>query len=93
MAAPLSKSPLFNAFRSSSSSQKTAERPLPNNIPRRNYHIELGAREKALLEEDPALKKFRSYKNSVKAASKIGNVLTVVAFAACGYQLVVRAMT
>jgi hypothetical protein len=31
-----------------------------------------------LLEVDPALKKFKSYKNSVKVASKIGNVLTAV---------------
>ncbi|KAG2643240.1 succinate dehydrogenase subunit 7, mitochondrial-like isoform X1 [Panicum virgatum] len=34
--------------------------------PSRGYHVELGAREKALLEEDVALKRFKSYKNSVK---------------------------
>ncbi|KAJ3691014.1 hypothetical protein LUZ61_020178 [Rhynchospora tenuis] len=79
MAAPLSKSPLFSAFRSSSSPQ-AVERSLPN-IPRRNYHVELSAREKALLEEDPALKKFRSYKKGVKLTSKIGTVLTGVAVA------------
>ncbi|KAJ4783552.1 succinate dehydrogenase subunit [Rhynchospora pubera] len=72
MAAPLSKSPLFSAFRSSSS--------LPH-ISRRNYHVELAAREKALLEEDPALKKFRSYKKGVKLTSKIGTALTGVAVA------------
>ncbi|KAJ4804132.1 succinate dehydrogenase subunit [Rhynchospora pubera] len=86
MAAPVSKSPLFSAFRSSSSSS------LPH-ISRRNYHVELAAREKALLEEDPALKKFRSYKKGVKLTSKIGTVLTGVAVAACSYQLVVKAMT
>ncbi|KAF8657613.1 hypothetical protein HU200_059760 [Digitaria exilis] len=45
--------------------------------PSRGYHVELGAREKALLEEDVALKRFKSYKNSVKKVSKIGNVLTL----------------
>ncbi|XP_078174669.1 succinate dehydrogenase subunit [Carex rostrata] len=80
--------PLFSALRSSSQ----VERPLLN-FPSRNYHVELGAREKTLLEVDPALMKFKSYKNSVKVASKIGNVLTVVAVTACSYQLVVRAMT
>jgi hypothetical protein len=30
-----------------------------------------------LLEEDVALKRFKSYKNSVKQVSKIGNVLTL----------------
>uniref|UniRef100_A0A453KRE2 Uncharacterized protein n=1 Tax=Aegilops tauschii subsp. strangulata TaxID=200361 RepID=A0A453KRE2_AEGTS len=34
-----------------------------------------------LLEEDVALKRFKSYKNSVKRVSKIGNVLTLVVFA------------
>jgi len=29
------------------------------------------------LEEDVALKRFKSYKNSVKQVSKIGNVLTL----------------
>lgn len=31
-----------------------------------------------LLEEDPALKRFKSYKNTVKRVSKIGNGLTVL---------------
>ncbi|GJN34099.1 hypothetical protein PR202_gb22738 [Eleusine coracana subsp. coracana] len=60
--------------------------PHSRHQPSRGYHVELGAREKALLEEDVALKRFKSYKNSVKQVSKVGNVLTlVVAVAfACG---------
>jgi hypothetical protein len=42
---------------------------------------------------DPALKKFKSYKNSVKVASKIGNILTNDVIASCSYQIMVRAMT
>ncbi|KAG8056631.1 hypothetical protein GUJ93_ZPchr0002g25095 [Zizania palustris] len=50
--------------------------PLPHLQPRRGFHVELGAREKALLEDDTALKRFKSYKNNVKQVSKIGNILT-----------------
>ncbi|KAJ3694946.1 hypothetical protein LUZ60_000323 [Juncus effusus] len=88
MAAPLSRAAL-SALRSSS---QKVERPL-SKIPRRSYHVELGAREKALLQEDPALKKFKSCKNTVRQASKIGFALTMFATAACGYQLTYRAMT
>lgn len=38
-----------------------------------------------LLEEDPALKKFKSYKSSVKQVSKIGNVLTMLVIAGMVY--------
>ncbi|CAN6195802.1 unnamed protein product, partial [Urochloa humidicola] len=55
--------------------------------PSRGYHVELGAREKALLEEDVALKRFKSYKNSVKRISKIGNVLTLAVVFACTYEV------
>ncbi|CAN6210606.1 unnamed protein product, partial [Urochloa humidicola] len=61
--------------------------------PSRGYHVELGAREKALLEEDVALKRFKSYKNSVKQVSKIGNVLTLAVVLACSYELVVATST
>ncbi|XP_052167213.1 succinate dehydrogenase subunit 7, mitochondrial [Oryza glaberrima] len=56
--------------------------------PRRGFHVELGAREKALLEEDTALKRFKSYKNSVKQVSKVGNILTGVVLFACAYEIV-----
>ncbi|XP_062193863.1 succinate dehydrogenase subunit 7, mitochondrial-like [Phragmites australis] len=69
--------------------------PLPPSHPRlqpsRGYHVELGAREKALLEEDSALKRFKSYKNSVKQVSKIGNVLTLAVVVACSYEIAVLA--
>ncbi|KAJ1289543.1 hypothetical protein BS78_02G172500 [Paspalum vaginatum] len=61
--------------------------------PCRGYHVELGAREKALLEEDVALKRFKSYKNSVKQVSKIGNVLTLAVVLACSYEIAVLAVS
>ncbi|TVU09436.1 hypothetical protein EJB05_42908 [Eragrostis curvula] len=65
--------------------------PHPRLQPSRCYHVELGAREKALLEEDVALKRFKSYKNSVKQVSKIGNVLTLAVAVACTYEIAVLA--
>lgn len=38
-----------------------------------------------LLEEDPALKKFKSYKNTVKRVSRIGDVLTILVVAGKTY--------
>ncbi|XP_074565754.1 succinate dehydrogenase subunit 7, mitochondrial-like isoform X1 [Curcuma longa] len=70
-----------------SAPQKETSPSPTNHIARRGYHIDLGAREKALLEEDPALKKFKSYKNNLKRVSKIGDVLTIVVVAACAYEL------
>ncbi|ONM54760.1 Succinate dehydrogenase subunit 7A mitochondrial [Zea mays] len=66
-------------FLSSLRSRLCSAPPSPHHHlqPSRGYHVELGAREKALLEEDVALKRFKSYKNSVKQVSKIGNVLTL----------------
>ncbi|XP_038984061.1 succinate dehydrogenase subunit 7, mitochondrial-like [Phoenix dactylifera] len=88
MAGSLSKSSLFSGLRFHS---QKAEPAL--HLPHRGYHIELGAREKALLEEDPALKKFKSYKNTVKRVSKIGDVLTVIVVAACSYEIYAVAAT
>ncbi|KQJ90112.1 succinate dehydrogenase subunit 7, mitochondrial [Brachypodium distachyon] len=84
MAQPTFLSSLRSRFRST-------QPQLPHLQPRRGYHVELGAREKALLEEDAALKRFKSYKNSVKKVSKIGNVLTLVVVAACSYEIVALA--
>nr|ACU16491.1 unknown [Glycine max] len=50
-------------------------------FPHRRFHVEPGAREKALLAEDATLKPFKSYKKSVKQLRKIGNALTVVVVA------------
>ncbi|XLR52546.1 hypothetical protein S83_003218, partial [Arachis hypogaea] len=50
-------------------------------LSRRQYHIEPGPLEKALLAEDAALKPFKSYKQSVKKLKKIGNILTIVVVA------------
>ncbi|KAM0943130.1 putative succinate dehydrogenase subunit 7 [Dioscorea sansibarensis] len=78
MAIPFSKTSLFSRF-----SSRLQD---PFHLPRRGYHIDLGAREKALLEEDPALKKFKSYKTTVKRVSRIGDVLTILVVAACSYE-------
>ncbi|PKU61872.1 succinate dehydrogenase subunit 7, mitochondrial [Dendrobium catenatum] len=87
MAFSLSNSTILSSFRSRFQGEG------PDHILRRGYHIELGAREKALLEEDPALKRFKSYKKSVKQASKIGNVLTILAIAACSYEILAVAVS
>ena len=80
-----------HGFLSSLRSHLRSPPPPSHTQPRRGHHVELGAREKALLEEDVALKRFKSYKNSVKRVSKIGNVLTLVVFAACSYEVVALA--
>ncbi|KAG9446507.1 hypothetical protein H6P81_012635 [Aristolochia fimbriata] len=59
-------------------------------VPRRGFHIELGAREKALLAEDPALKKFKSYKKGVWRVKRVGDFLTIVVVAGCCYEIYVR---
>ena len=84
------------AFLSSLRSRLRSPQPqapaLPHlQAPRRGVHVELGAREKALLEEDTALKRFKSYKNSVKQVSKVGNILTGVVLFACAYEIVALA--
>ncbi|CAD6219474.1 unnamed protein product [Miscanthus lutarioriparius] len=82
------------AFLSSLGSRLRSAPPPPQHHrlqPSRGYHVELGAREKALLEEDVALKRFKSYKNSVKQVSKIGNALTFAVVLACSYELAVLA--
>ncbi|XP_074586026.1 succinate dehydrogenase subunit 7, mitochondrial-like isoform X1 [Curcuma longa] len=79
------KTTLFGAV--SSTPQKEMLPSPMNHIARRGYHIDLGVREKALLEEDPALKRFKSYKNNLKRISKVGDVLTIVVVAACAYEL------
>ncbi|NP_001318134.1 Succinate dehydrogenase subunit 7, mitochondrial-like [Zea mays] len=80
-------------FLSSLRSRLCSAPPSPHHHlqPSRGYHVELGAREKALLEEDVALKRFKSYKNSVKQVSKIGNVLTLAVVFGCSYELGVLA--
>ncbi|MED6217722.1 Succinate dehydrogenase subunit 7B, mitochondrial [Stylosanthes scabra] len=60
-------------------------------LSRRQYHIEPGPREKALLAEDAALKPFKSYKQSVKQLKKIGNILTIVVATGCCYEIYVKA--
>ncbi|KAJ0965406.1 hypothetical protein J5N97_026544 [Dioscorea zingiberensis] len=80
MASPFSKTSVFSRLGS------RLQKEDPFHLPRRGYHIDLGAREKALLEEDPALKRFKSYKNTVKRVSKIGDILTIIVVAACSYE-------
>ncbi|KFK27987.1 hypothetical protein AALP_AA8G457000 [Arabis alpina] len=73
---------------SSSSSQKTGD---ALSLSRRGFHVEPGTREKALLAEDSALRRFKSHKKGVHRLKKIGDVLTVVVVAGCCYEIYVRA--
>ncbi|KAK8518578.1 hypothetical protein V6N13_018136 [Hibiscus sabdariffa] len=50
-------------------------------VPSRAFHVELGDREKALLAEDPSLRRFKSYKKSVWRLKRIGDVLTIIVVA------------
>ncbi|XP_042497083.1 succinate dehydrogenase subunit 7B, mitochondrial-like [Macadamia integrifolia] len=87
MAFLLSKTAMFS--RSLSHSQKPED---PSFLSRRRLHIEPGAREKALLEEDPALKRFKSHKKSVWRLKRVGDVLTIVVVAGCCYEIYVKAV-
>ncbi|CAO2826703.1 unnamed protein product [Amaranthus hypochondriacus] len=61
--------------------------------PSRSFHIDLGEREKALLEKDSALSRFKSYKQGAKRIRRVGDVLTVIVVAGCCYEIYVRATT
>ncbi|KAG8388620.1 hypothetical protein BUALT_Bualt02G0144400 [Buddleja alternifolia] len=50
-------------------------------LSRRGFHVEPGAREKALLAEDPSLKRFKSHKKGVRRLKIAGDVLTIVVVA------------
>ncbi|KAG9137212.1 hypothetical protein Leryth_012021 [Lithospermum erythrorhizon] len=50
-------------------------------LSRRGFHVELVAREKALLAEDPALRRFKSHKKGVQSIKRIGDVLTLAVLA------------
>ncbi|XP_078437395.1 succinate dehydrogenase subunit 7A, mitochondrial-like isoform X2 [Wolffia australiana] len=45
-----------------------------------------------LLEDDPALRKFKSHKKSVVRAKKIGDALIILVVAACSYEIYYKAM-
>ncbi|XP_039037248.1 succinate dehydrogenase subunit 7A, mitochondrial-like isoform X2 [Hibiscus syriacus] len=60
-------------------------------VPSRAFHVELGDREKALLAEDPSLRRFKSYKKSVWRLKRIGDVLTIVVVAGCCCEIYVKA--
>ncbi|KAA8540858.1 hypothetical protein F0562_024821 [Nyssa sinensis] len=87
MAFLLNKTTFLSHFRSHS--QKTED---SLSLSRRGFHIEPGAREKALLAEDPALKRFKSHKKSVWRLKRIGDVLTIVVVAGCCYEIYVKAV-
>ncbi|XP_016203179.1 succinate dehydrogenase subunit 7B, mitochondrial isoform X1 [Arachis ipaensis] len=87
MAFLLNKTTIASHFRSHS--QQKGEDLL--SLSRRQYHIEPGPREKALLAEDAALRPFKSYKQSVKKLKKVGDILTIVVVAGCCYEIYVKA--
>ncbi|KAL8465321.1 hypothetical protein ACS0TY_034717 [Phlomoides rotata] len=71
-------------------SQRTGDSSMLSN---RGFHVELGAREKALLAEDPSLQRFKSPKKTVRRLKVVGNVLTVVVVAGCCYEIYTKAVT
>ncbi|GLT73755.1 hypothetical protein SLA2020_455920 [Shorea laevis] len=87
MAFLLNKTNLDPHFRSHS--QKTGDALA---LSRRGFHVERGAREKALLAADPALSRFKSHKKGVKTIKRIGDVLTIVVVAGCCYEIYVKAV-
>ncbi|XP_078437394.1 succinate dehydrogenase subunit 7B, mitochondrial-like isoform X1 [Wolffia australiana] len=88
MSSLFSKSNLFSSLRGI-----PQQGPLPVELfSRRGFHVEPGAREKALLEDDPALRKFKSHKKSVVRAKKIGDALIILVVAACSYEIYYKAM-
>uniref|UniRef100_A0A0D9XDB4 Succinate dehydrogenase subunit 7, mitochondrial n=1 Tax=Leersia perrieri TaxID=77586 RepID=A0A0D9XDB4_9ORYZ len=88
MAQPTFLSSLRSRLRSPQA-QAPPPPPLPHlQTPRRGFHVELSAREKSLLEEDTALKRFKSYKKSVKRVSKVGDFLSFAVLSACLYEIV-----
>ncbi|PON59102.1 Succinate dehydrogenase subunit 7B, mitochondrial [Parasponia andersonii] len=61
-------------------------------LSRRQFHVEPGPRERALLAEDPSLKRFKSHKNSVRLLKRVGDVLTIAVVAGCCYEIYVKAV-
>ncbi|TXG50326.1 hypothetical protein EZV62_022850 [Acer yangbiense] len=76
----LLKTSIASQFRSHS--QKTED---ALSVSRRGFHVELGAREKALLAEDPALKRYKSTHKSVRLVKRLGDVLTLVVVAVAAF--------
>ncbi|KAL3618018.1 Succinate dehydrogenase subunit 7B, mitochondrial [Castilleja foliolosa] len=62
-------------------------------LSRRGLHVEPGAREKALLEEHPSLKRFKSSKKTVRLLKRVGDALTVVVIAGCSYEIYARVIS
>ncbi|XP_051133039.1 succinate dehydrogenase subunit 7A, mitochondrial-like [Andrographis paniculata] len=58
----------------------------------RSFHVEPGPREKALLAEDPALRRFKSHKKGLRRLKAVGDVLTIVIVAGCCYEIYVKAV-
>ncbi|KAH0864177.1 hypothetical protein HID58_081388, partial [Brassica napus] len=48
---------------------------------RRGFHVELGAREKDLLAENDALRRFKSHKRGMRQLKRVGDVITDVVVA------------
>ncbi|XP_012080126.1 succinate dehydrogenase subunit 7B, mitochondrial isoform X2 [Jatropha curcas] len=86
MAFLLNNSTISSHFRSQSQTQDSLS------LSRRGFHVEPGVREKALLAEDPVLKRFKSHKKSVWRLKRVGDVLTIVVVAGCCYEIYVKAV-
>ncbi|CBI15079.3 hypothetical protein VitviT2T_026315 [Vitis vinifera] len=87
MAFLLNKATALSHFRSHS--QKTED---SFSLSRRGFHVEPGPREKALLADNPSLKRFKSHKRNVWRLKRVGDVLTIVVVAGCCYEIYVKAV-
>ncbi|KAI3892799.1 hypothetical protein MKX03_000903 [Papaver bracteatum] len=87
MAFLLSKASTIPRF-VSSSTQKVNPSFLQSS--RCGFHIELGAREKALLEPHPALKPFKSTKKAEHLVRRFGDVLALAVITGGCYEVYVR---
>ncbi|KAH6791104.1 succinate dehydrogenase subunit [Perilla frutescens var. frutescens] len=61
-------------------------------LSRHGFHVEPGPREKALLAEDPSLKRFKSHKQGVRRLKVVGDILTIAVVAGCCYEIYDRAV-
>ncbi|KAL3681407.1 hypothetical protein R1sor_024363 [Riccia sorocarpa] len=67
--------------------RRVAGAPTFRTVQTRRMAGQAGAREKALLEEDPALREFRSEKKTIKRIQRFGDVLVLAVVTGAVYEI------